>query len=442
MADFLAPWSTVWALVANTWWLWLPILLFLFAKNFWALYLKIRYFKLLKWVLLEVKIPRNIAKSPQAMEQVFAGLQTMYFAFDPMETWWEGLQHDYIVFEMASMGGDTRFYIRVPEFFRNVVEAQVYAQYPECEIVEADDYMRELPAVVPNEGWDMIGVEFKFTKPNAYPIRTYVEFPTIESMKEEERKVDPFASFVELFGKIRPGEHLGYQIMFWPAQRPTPDAWIKEGEKLVDKLIGRKPSDEKKIGVMSILETLGGFIGEVAATLFSPPTAEPVKPKREEKDGATLMQHLSPGVKDIVAAIERKMVKPGFEAFVRLCYIGRRDLFHLSHFSSSIGALKTYNTSTLNAFALNPGTLATHVFWGWPKFYKRKRKLYKGRLFYYYYKTRKPFTSTFALKSQSVILNTEELATIYHYPGATAKAPMMPRIEAKRSEPPATLPIG
>ena len=39
------------------------------------------------------------------------------------------------------------------------------------------------------------------------------------------------------------------------------------------------------------------------------------------------------------------------------------------------------------------------------------------------------------------VLNTEELATIYHLPDMGVRAPLLPRVEAKRGEPPVGLPI-
>ena len=38
-------------------------------------------------------------------------------------------------------------------------------------------------------------------------------------------------------------------------------------------------------------------------------------------------------------------------------------------------------------------------------------------------------------------MNTEELATIYHFPSATVKTPMLGRVEAKKGTPPASLPV-
>jgi len=39
------------------------------------------------------------------------------------------------------------------------------------------------------------------------------------------------------------------------------------------------------------------------------------------------------------------------------------------------------------------------------------------------------------------VLNTEELATLYHLPGLAVRAPFLPRVESKKGQPPAPLPI-
>ncbi len=445
LSQFFDQFAIAWALIANTWWLWAPPLLCYIGWQFWLFYLRVRYVSNLAWVLLEVRIPRTIQKTPEAMEQIFFGLQTMYWDFDPLEKYWEGLQHDYIIFEMVSMGGDTRFYIRAPVFFRNVVEAQIYAQYPEAEVSEVEDYMGKLPRDVPSDEWDLFGVEFKLAKEDAYPLRTYRDIVALAPNQEEFTKVDPFASIAEMFGKTRPGEHVGFHILFRPTQEPSTDHWKKEGEKLVAKLTGKKVAPEKGWlgGLLEPAEPVLRGWGEPLRPLFGLGPGEVRPPQREEAGiGTSLMLHLSPGTRDIVAAIERNILKPGFECVVRFCYVARRDVFSLSQLSSFIGALKTYNTQTMNAFVLNSKSMPTQLPWWWPSPIKRWRKAYRKRLYYWYYQIRKPFRDTFSLRSAVIVLNTEELATIFHFPTMSAKAPMIPRIEARRSEPPATLPVG
>lgn len=441
LAELLNQIAVLWAVVANTWWLWLPLLLAKIGWDLWKLYLKVRYSKNLTWMTLEVRIPREIAKTPEAMEQVFAGLQTMLWQFDPWEQYWLGLQHDYLSFEMASLAGETRFYVRLPTFYKNLVESQIYAQYPEVEIAEVEDYTARLPPVAASEEWNSFGLEFNFEKPDAYPIRTYREILSLTAGAKEFEKVDPFSSMVELFGRIGPGEHMGYHLLIRPVQS---DKWVKDGQALVDKLIGRKtaPPKGKLRRALEPVEPLATGWGEAVGAVLGVPADEKKNAKKENGAGTSLMLHLSPGMRDVVSAIERNITKPGFEVVVRFLYIARRDVYSLSHLNSFIGALKTYNTHTLNGLKINGGTISTRTAWYLPSLMTRGLKQHKMSLFYHYYKIRKPFIDTWSLKTKWIVLNTEELATLYHYPGATAKAPLLPRIEVKRSEPPAALPVG
>jgi hypothetical protein len=57
---------------------------------------------------------------------------------------------------------------------------------------------------------------------------------------------------------------------------------------------------------------------------------------------------------------------------------------------------------------------------------------YRSRSYFYmnWFSGRLPF-----------VLNTEELATIFHFPGRVAETPTFGRIEARKSEAPPNLPI-
>ena len=406
-----------------TWWLWLPAVLFYAAWELWKAYLKIWYWKTLEWVLLEIRIPRETAKPPQAMEQIFAGLHAIARPLDPDEKYWEGLQRDYLVFEFVGHGGELHFFVNTPKKFRNMVEAQIYAQYPDSEIREADDPARYLPDQIPNAEWTLFGAEWKLAKENPYPIRTYREFVLEEGTKEEV-KVDPLSAVAEILSKLKLDEHIGIQLMIRPV---LDDGWKKEGEKIVQKLVGKKVS--KRAG------TFERIVGELSEVMMGPTEVL----KKEEKVPETLMLHLTPGEKDVVAGIENKIAKLGWEAVIRFVYVARRDLFDMVHFASVMGAMRQFNTLNLNGFKLNSAALVGSK---WYSFIKKMTKEHKRRAFYRYYRSRYPFSDIYIMKSKPIILNTEELATIYHFPGVTVGAPSMPRLQARRAEPPAGLPVG
>lgn len=404
-----------------TWWLWLPPVLFYASWELWKAYLKIRYWKTLEWVLLEIKIPREIAKSPKAMEQIFAGLHGIQYELDFEEKYWQGLQYDYFALEMMSHEGEIHFFIRAPKKYRNLVESVVYAQYPDSEIREADDPTTYLPYPIPNKEWTIFGSEFKLAKPNPYPIRTYEEF-IVADVKEEE-KVDPVSAMAELLAKLKTGEHACIQLMIRPATDYT-HPWREEGEKIVAKLIGKKDKYAP-----SVLEKLAAGAGAI----LSSGAAE------EGYDGPeTLLLHLTPGERDVVKGIERKTAKIGFDAVYRFVYIARREVYSGVNFSTMMGALRQFNTQDLNSFKINSDALVSADWW---KPWKKRLKEHQRKAFNYYYRARQPFSDIAILKSKTIVLNVEELATIYHFPGVTAAAPLMPRLHSRKAEPPAGLPV-
>src|SRR5690606_8080270 len=135
---------------AEFWWIIVPVALgFIFFANF-ETYNRINYLASLDWVLLELRVPREPNKSPKAMEQVFAGLHGVSGAVKTKDRIFKGKVGDWFSFEIAGTAGDIHFYVRTLRQYRNLVESQIYAQYPDVEIKEAEDYMNVLPPFLPN----------------------------------------------------------------------------------------------------------------------------------------------------------------------------------------------------------------------------------------------------------------------------------------------------
>ena len=70
--------------------LWLPAISAFFAWKFWLYYIRLRYVSKIDWVLLEIKLPREMPKSPQVMEII---LSAMHITRDGVwkDKYWEGL---------------------------------------------------------------------------------------------------------------------------------------------------------------------------------------------------------------------------------------------------------------------------------------------------------------------------------------------------------------
>ena len=95
---------------------------------------------------------------------------------DLAEKYYKGHYQRWFSFEIVSIDGYIQFIIRTEKKFRDLVESAIYAQYPEAEITEVDDYTKGFPDTFPNDTHDLWGTEWTLVEDNEYPIRTYQDF--------------------------------------------------------------------------------------------------------------------------------------------------------------------------------------------------------------------------------------------------------------------------
>lgn len=371
--------------------------------------------------MLEIRPPKEVRKSPKAMEQVFAGLHGIYVI--PVkwhDKFLKGKVLDWYSFEMIGRGGETHFYIRTQEKYKNVVESQIYAQYPESEISEVPDYVNDLPIILPDENYDLWGSEFILNKPDVFPIRTYPEFEEKGMGPDDPKRVDPLASLSELFSTLHAGEQMWIQVLGSPAS----DSWVKKGQAEIDKLMG-KQSPSKKAGFLSdMIFAIDKSISEIA-----PGPAGDMKEEKRLERPERLDLTPSPGKHDIMKAIEKSWDKLGYQTGIRFVYIGPKDAFHQAHVAGVTGAFRQFSSQNLNGFKHNKLTLT------FAKGLFKKSKLYNKKVaIYQAFKERR-------MPLMKYVLNIEELATVFHFPDVGVKSPLLPRVEAKKGEPPAGLPI-
>ena len=106
------------------------------------MYVNHKFLSGLSWVILEIKLPREINKSPLATEIALASLLQGGGISNKYSILFKGGLPAYSSLEIASIEGVIHFYIRIQTKFRPLVEANFYAQYPGIEIVEAEDYTK------------------------------------------------------------------------------------------------------------------------------------------------------------------------------------------------------------------------------------------------------------------------------------------------------------
>jgi len=415
----------VWEIFKLWWWLPVPLVLFFPLRYLYLWYIEDKWFDEIEWVMVEVKMPREIDRPIKAMEQVMNGFWVVYDAPDFKERWLEGKFLLRFSLEVASIDGVVHFFIRMARAMKEIFEAAVYSQYPEVEIQEVPDYTKDMPQNVPNKEWDLWGCDYELSKGNCYPIRTYAKFfePSPE-YKEEERRIDPLAVLVEGLSKLKKGEQFWFQIVVKPiTDEQIP--WTKECKKLVDKLV-RRPEEAKPKSIISLIG--GAFQFLITGKL-------PEEEKKKEELIPPEMK-LTPGEREIVSSIEEKIGKQGFETNVRFIYFGKKELFFKGRLRFGLNFTNSFSTVNLNT--IKPwGKTITKVT---PPAPFREKRLYlrQRRLFKRYIRRWSPL---FPASGGTFILNAEELASLFHFPSeAGAPTPAFPRIEAKKGGPPPSLP--
>lgn len=372
----------------GAWFVWLPVLLVFLFWLTWLNYIRLAFLRGLSWTLLEIKIPREIAKSPRAMEVILSAIHNLRDG-NLIERYWQGFLRVWYSLEIASIGGDIHFYIRAQKAVRNFIEAQVYSQYPGAEISEADDYSQIISINDIGKDWDIWGAQFSLAEEEAYPIRTYVDYGLEASRAKEEEKIDPLTSFLEALGTLGSGEQIWFQI----AIRPAGSAWKEKAEAIIEKLQQKKKSSAS-----------------------------------EEISGFTM---LSPGQREVLMAVEHNVAKLGYETGIRVIYLAKKDIFSGTRKLIVSNSLRQHSTQNMNSF--KPKTTSVDYFFKARRELRKKKKIlerYQDRRYFYVPYHPKPY-----------VLNTEALATLFHFPGSVARTPTLGRIEAKRGEPPMNLPI-
>lgn len=409
------------------WWFFTSIALWFIFKLAWVNYVQEKYFRKIEWELLEVKVSKEMEKRPKTMEEFFSGLYSTFgVMIDTLyDIYLKGALELWFSFEIVGKEGDVCFYVRTPKLSRGLIESQIYAQYPDAEIQAVDDYVTDIPDDIPSKDYELWGTDMTLLKEDAYPLRTYKEFEDTASGDF----IDPISTIIEGMSELNKGEQIWVQILV----RATDNQWKEEADSLVLKLIGRKDEKKKSSNPFSII--IDEIVDLGRYTLFGAfSTQEPIdkmgKEKSKEEESISLMLHLSPGEKNVVTAIDESTKKHGFETDIRWIYLAKRDVFNKVKGNAIVFSyFSQFGSQDLNTLIPNSRTKTSAYY-----FLTEMRKTIRKRKILRKYKRRE-------FDEKGYVLNTEELATLFHFPTIEVKAPVVPRIEAKKGKPPTGLPM-
>ncbi len=354
-----------------------------------------------KKVLLEIILPPEMDKGPKAMESFFSAIHISPGESTFIDVYFKGSTRPWWSFELVSIEGDLHFYIWTWAKFKDLIITQLKANYPDIKIIEVEDYLN---GVVPDlDKVEIWGTDYKFVNDDVYPIKSYIDWglDKIEDKHKLERIVDPLDTVFEKFASLGEGETAVLHIMIQATKNKN---WKKDVEKEIDKIY------------------------ESRATEY-PDFTDPEKMVKG-------LAQLRPQDYDLVNTLRHSMEKDAFDVAMRSVYIARKDKFNPQRIGvNHVHLYRAFEVPHLNYPIGIANWLAGYDYpWQDPKQKERtskKKKIIDALRRRQYFHT--PYNLT--VKTPPMIMTTEELATIYHFPIGKLK-----RIKKAQANPPDNLP--
>lgn len=287
-----------------------------------------------------------------------------------------------IIFEIATpfIGEEIFFYIAVPRKYIESIRRSIRSFWSGAEIKEVvEDYN------IFNPKGTTLGSYVVLKAHDFKPIKTYKEI-TVGNL-------DTLDSFLGAFNKLKKeGEGLAYQVIIRPLS-------TKENKKI------KKVIDELKKG-KKFEEAFGGVSKEILEIL------QESQKKAEEK----LHKEPKPLDEILIKNMEAKMLKPLFSVNIRI-FASANNVFDADEILTAL-------ESSFHQFT-NPGINEFVI--------KRVKGKSLNNLAY-------EFSFRLFNKTQAIILNSEEIASIFHFPTSYSKSPLIHWLPAKTAPPPTNLP--
>lgn len=286
----------------------------------------------------------------------------------------------HIALEIVADNGEIFFYFAVPISLIGLVEKTISTQYPDCHIEEVEEHniFKE------NQGLKGVrGIELVTKRDSMFPLKTY---STIE--------LDPLYAITNALSKIEKDEGAAIQILI----RPVGTKFAKGSRKMAEKIQKGEYKEKFKVG-----KATSSFASDIIRGA--------TKGKDELKSQGS--KPLTPLQEEMVKAVETKAGKPVFESIIRLVVSAKDDMRADMILNEMSGSFAQFNDLNMNQFK--------------PKRIKDRNKLVTDYIFRFFGHT------------SGTILNTEELASIFHLPNYLVQTPGIKWLPAKRTAAPVQL---
>ncbi len=365
---------------------------FVFAHALrWMHHHRKRYLGAFDSKILLVKVPKELRKedtnqdkSQQQIQELIGRMETVYANLGSMKPqqglkhWWNG-RTDHLSFEIVMDQDRIAFYVTTPSKIQAFVEEQIHAQYPYASIEEVPDYNIFSPTGV------ALATYLILRRSSAFALRSYRKIET-----------DPMNSLTNALAKIEEGDGATIQLMI----RPVQDSWRKYGVYIAREMHqGKKLSDIEKKGIFH-------EVWKIIKSMSKGPK-DPSKPDKGYS--------LSPLEQEMVKGIEEKAAKAGMEVCMRLVVCAKTPDRAQRYLNDLLGAFGQFN------------------IYEYGNSFKKDMPRFPSRILHGY--IHRQFD-----EDHRYVLNTEELASLYHFPLPTTETPKIAWLQSRKPVPPQNLP--
>jgi hypothetical protein len=287
-------------------------------------------------------------------------------------------QHDYISFEIAAVEKKISFYINCSKELKDLIEKQVHAQYPEALIEKVSGYNPFALNSVQEAS------ELVLQKNYVYPFRTY-------KLTES----DPLNAITSAMSKLGDAEGAVIQLIISPAG----SSWQSKPRHMALEIQqGKNPSLVEK-----------GFISRALHDMVSG-SSKSKSHNHKDLTGQHSPISLTPMQQDIVKRLEEKASRPGFKTNLRIITSASDATSADLHMRNLLSSFMQFSMPPFNGF-------------------KVKKKDTKRVLLDYMFRV----FNDYGTKN---LLNTEELASIWHLPTPFIETPNIKWLLSKRAPAP------
>lgn len=352
-------------------------------------------------VLLRIRPARLSEKNPAVMEQVFSALHFLKQGGGVWETL-SGKPHISFSFEIASYQGSICFFARMPRTLFALAKSQLYAHYPEIEMETVLEYLPLAPTRA-------VGTELRLMNADIFPIRRHSQF------EDKTAKVitDPLSGILHPLSGLLENETTVIQIACQPL---PPRRFRKLGSKCLRIIsAGTYSNSDVESACVQNLLILNSFQRFLRFPLrlwfFLRQSGTVSSGKSISLDMEMNRNH---DRENELTAASDKLSRLPFLCSIRIVAFGEDPFLLEQKTEEIVGAFRQFNMPQLNGFEASS--------------FLRKPQLLARRL------------AHSAIRGQ-MVLNNEELATVFHLPTKTVETPDVLWVSHRKFEPPKNLPI-